>query len=150
MLSGLGTRLKRIRTQRDVTFTELAAVTGISTSTRPRLACEQRIRSIELLLPILQAHEIPLDERVGSAEVGDPLACHESYESLSVLSGQLRLILADHDVTMRPREAAQFDTQLLRGFGLAAERPVEIVSILGRDGERGPVRPAPQRQTVER
>src|SRR3712207_8228682 len=61
-LAGVGPRLKRVRTQRDITLTELAAATGISTSTLSRLESGQRRPSLELLLPIAQAHRIPLEE----------------------------------------------------------------------------------------
>lgn len=58
-LAGVGPRLERARAQRDVTLTELAAATGISKSTLSRLESGQRRPSLELLLPIAQAHQIP-------------------------------------------------------------------------------------------
>lgn len=72
VLAGVGPRLRRVRNQRGVTLTELAAATGISKSTLSRLECGQRKPSLELLLPIAQAHQIPLDELVGAPPVGDP------------------------------------------------------------------------------
>ena len=138
VLAEVGARLKRARAQRGVTLTELAAATGISKSTLSRLEAGQRKPSLELLLPIAQAHQVPLDELVGALEVGDPrirlkprvrngrifvpltrqpsglhawkviippehgapeLRTHKGYEWLYVLSGQMRLILADHDIT---------------------------------------------------
>jgi len=71
-LAEVGPRLKRARTQRGITLIELAAATGISKSTLSRLEAGQRKPSLELLLPIAQAHRIPLDELVGAPEVGDP------------------------------------------------------------------------------
>jgi transcriptional regulator with XRE-family HTH domain len=71
-LAEVGPRLKRVRTQRNVTLTELAAATGISKSTLSRLEAGQRKPSLELLLPIAAAHQTPLDELVGAPEVGDP------------------------------------------------------------------------------
>ena len=65
VLAEVGPRLKRVRTQRDVTLTELAAATGISKSTLSRLESGQRKPSLELLLPIAQAHGIALDDLVG-------------------------------------------------------------------------------------
>ena len=179
VLAEVGGRLRRVRTQRDVTLTELAAVTGISKSTLSRLESGQRKPSLELLLPIAQAHGIPLDELVGAPEVGDPrirlrpqkrggrvvvpltqhpsgmhawkvlipperkqpeLRTHEGYEWLYVLSGELRLLLGGHDITMKPGEVAEFDTQVPHWFGAAGDRPVEILSLLGRPGERAHVR----------
>jgi transcriptional regulator with XRE-family HTH domain len=71
-LADVGPRLKRVRTQRDITLTELSAATGISKSTLSRLESGQRKASLELLLPIAQAHRIPLEELIGAPEVGDP------------------------------------------------------------------------------
>ena len=72
VLADVGPRLKRVRNQRDVTLTELAATTGISKSTLSRLESGQRKPSLELLLPIAEAFRIPLDELFGAPEVGDP------------------------------------------------------------------------------
>jgi transcriptional regulator with XRE-family HTH domain len=71
-LDQVGPRLKRIRTERGVTLTELADQTGISKSTLSRLENGQRRPSLELLLPLAQAHRVPLDDLVGAPEVGDP------------------------------------------------------------------------------
>src|SRR4051794_33077268 len=163
VLADVGPRLRRARTQRDVTLTELATVTGISKSTLSRLESGQRRPSLELLLPIAQAHKIPLDELVGAPEVGDPrirlaprvrggrvfipltrqpsglhawkvvippergereLRTHDGYEWLYVLAGELRLILADHDITMKSGEVAEFDTRLPHWFGPAGDQSV--------------------------
>ena len=72
VLAEVGPRLKRIRVSRGVTLTQLAAATGISKSTLSRLESGQRKPSLELLLPIAQAHQVPLDELVGAPEIGDP------------------------------------------------------------------------------
>jgi transcriptional regulator with XRE-family HTH domain len=131
--------------------------TGISKSTLSRLETGQRKPSLELLLPLAEAHQVPLDELVGAREVGDPrirlkprvrngrmvfpltqqssgpaiwkviiaperereLRTHQGYEWLYVLSGQIRLILGEHDITMGPGEVAEFDTRLPHWFGPA-------------------------------
>ncbi|MFE0375090.1 helix-turn-helix domain-containing protein [Streptomyces inhibens] len=72
VLSDVGPRLKRLRAQRGVTLAALSEATGISKSTLSRLESGQRRPSLELLLPIAQAHQVPLDELVGAPEVGDP------------------------------------------------------------------------------
>lgn len=71
-LAQVGPRLKRIRTKRGVSMSALAEATGISKSTLSRLETGQRRPSLELLLPIARAHQVPLDELVGAPEVGDP------------------------------------------------------------------------------
>jgi transcriptional regulator with XRE-family HTH domain len=183
-LAEVGPRLKHVRTERGVTLAELAEVTGISKSTLSRLESGHRKPSLELLLPIAQAHQVPLDELVGAPEVGDPRvriaprritqrdgrtmtilpltrqpgapqafkmiisgdqcepepATHEGYEWLYVLSGRLRMILADKDIVMTKGEAAEFDTRLPHWFGSADGRPVEILSLFGKQGEKMHVR----------
>jgi transcriptional regulator with XRE-family HTH domain len=72
VLAEVGPRLKRLRTRRSITLTALAAQTGISKSTLSRLESGQRKPSLELLLPLAEAHQVPLDELVGAPQVGDP------------------------------------------------------------------------------
>ncbi|MER7520503.1 XRE family transcriptional regulator [Streptomyces sp. NPDC126499] len=185
-LSAVGSRLKRVRTARGVTLAALSEATGISKSTLSRLEAGQRRPSLELLLPIAQAHQVPLDELVGAPEVGDPrvrlkphavngntvlpltrqpgplqsykmilpasrsspeLCTHEGYEWLYVLSGKLRLVLADHDLVLGPGEVAEFETRLPHWFGSTGEGPVEVLSVFGRQGERMHVRARPTRRT---
>jgi transcriptional regulator with XRE-family HTH domain len=189
VLAEVGARLKRARTERSVTLTQLAASTGISKSTLSRLESGQRKASLELLLPIAQAHRMSLDKLVGAPEVGDPrirlkprvrngrmvvplteqqgglrawkvvippehdepeLRAHKGHEWLYVLSGQMRLILADHDITLGPGEVAEFDTRLPHWFGPADDQPVEILSLHGAQGARMHVRAAPRRKTKSR
>jgi transcriptional regulator with XRE-family HTH domain len=182
VLAEVGPRLRRLRQQRSVTLTDLAATTGISKSTLSRLESGQRKPSLELLLPIAEAHRVPLDDLVGAPETGDPriqlkartrngrvvvpltqrpgghawkvlippepgepeLRIHHGHEWLYVMSGRLRLILADHDITMGPGEAAEFDTTLPHWFGPADNEPVEILSIHGAEGEPIRMRVAPK------
>ncbi|WP_017600881.1 helix-turn-helix domain-containing protein [Nocardiopsis lucentensis] len=183
-LSEVGPRLRRLRTERGLTLAALSEVTGISRSTLSRLESGQRRPSLELLLPISQAHQVPLEELVGAPEVGDPrvrlrprrahgstvvplttfpgplqaykmilpasrdtpeLRTHEGYEWLYVLSGRVRLILADHDVVLGSGEAAEFDTRLPHWFGTDGERPAEILSLFGKQGERVHVRARPRK-----
>lgn len=68
----MGPRLRRLREQRDLTLTAVAAKTGISKSTLSRLESGQRKPSLELLLPLAETYHLPLDELVGAPAVGDP------------------------------------------------------------------------------
>ncbi|MDA0563318.1 XRE family transcriptional regulator [Streptomonospora sp. S1-112] len=72
VLNEVGPRLKRLRAERGVTLSALSEATGISASTLSRLESGRRRPSLELLLPISRAHQVPLDELVGAPEVGDP------------------------------------------------------------------------------
>ncbi|MGW0790503.1 helix-turn-helix domain-containing protein [Streptomyces sp. NPDC002911] len=72
VLTGVGPRLRRLRKDRGVTLAGLSEVTGISVSTLSRLESGGRRPSLELLLPIARAHEVPLDDLVGAPPVGDP------------------------------------------------------------------------------
>jgi transcriptional regulator with XRE-family HTH domain len=71
----------------------------------------------------------------------DPLPrTHPGYEWLYVLSGQLRLILGEYDVTLGPGEVAEFDTEAPHWFGSTGRGAVEILSIFGHQGERAHIR----------
>ena len=186
VLAEVGPRLRRLRTRRGVTLTQLAAETGISKSTLSRLETGQRKPSLELLLPLAQAHQVParrarrrtrgrrpahpaqapapqrpcrlpadpaVERRARvegdhSARGGEPeLRTHDGYEWLYVLSGHMRLILGEHDITMPPGEVAEFDTRLPHWFGPADDQPVEILSVHGSHGKRMHVRAAPRRKS---
>lgn len=182
VIAGVGPRLRRLRTERGTTLTALAETTGISVSTLSRLESGDRKPSLELLLPIARAHQIPLDELISEPPVEDPRVrgtpvrrehvtiqpltrrpggmqaykmvvdpgrrdpsprVHEGYEWLYVLNGRLRLVLGEHDIVMKPGEAAEFDTRVPHWFGAVDDRPVEILSLFGPQGERMHVRAKP-------
>lgn len=182
-LAEIGPRLKRLRTERDVTLAALAEATGISTSTLSRLEQGQRRVSLELLLPIALALQVPLDDLIGTLRVSDPRVqadprrvdgrtvlpltrhpgplqafkitipatpstpsprIHGGYEWLYVLSGRLRLVLADHDLVLGAGEVAEFDTRVPHWFGSTGRAPVEILSLFGREGQRMHVRARPR------
>ncbi|MFB4268652.1 helix-turn-helix domain-containing protein [Nonomuraea sp. GTA35] len=71
-LDAVGPRLKRLRLQRDVTLADLAAQTGISTSTLSRLEAGLRRPTLEQLLPLARAYGVTLDELVDAPPTGDP------------------------------------------------------------------------------
>ena len=72
VLEAVGPRLRAARIERGATLAELAESTGISVSTLSRLESGQRKPTLELLLPLARAHQIPLDELVDAPETGDP------------------------------------------------------------------------------
>ncbi len=71
-LDQVGPRLKRLRTQRRMTLTGVADVTGISKSTLSRLETGGRRPTLELLLALSHAYRVPLDDLVAAPEQGDP------------------------------------------------------------------------------
>ena len=73
------------------------------------------------------------------------LRTHAGYEWLYVLSGEMRLIIGEHDITLRPGEVAEFDTREPHWFGPTGDEPVEILSVHGSQGQRMHVRAAPRR-----
>jgi transcriptional regulator with XRE-family HTH domain len=72
VLDQVGTRLKRLRTQRRMTLTGVATATGISKSTMSRLETGQRRPTLELLLALSHAYRVPLDDLVAAPAEGDP------------------------------------------------------------------------------
>jgi transcriptional regulator with XRE-family HTH domain len=68
------------------------------------------------------------------------LQVHEGHEWLYVLDGQLRLVLGDQDLVLRPGEAAEFGTQVPHWFGSTGRGAVELLSLFGRQGERAHLR----------
>ncbi|PSM42504.1 XRE family transcriptional regulator [Streptomyces dioscori] len=71
-LDAVGPRLKRLRLNRGVTLTDLAAETGISTSTLSRLEAGLRRPTLEQLLPLARAYGVTIDELVDAPPTGDP------------------------------------------------------------------------------
>jgi transcriptional regulator with XRE-family HTH domain len=72
VLSDVGPRLRALRQRRGTTLADLSAATGISVSTLSRLESGRRRPNLELLLPLADAHGVPLDDLVGAPATGDP------------------------------------------------------------------------------
>jgi len=72
VLIEVGPRLRALRERRNITLAALSKATGISVSTLSRLESGGRRPSLELLLPLAKAHQVPLDELVGAPSTGDP------------------------------------------------------------------------------
>jgi transcriptional regulator with XRE-family HTH domain len=178
-LAAVGPRLRELRKQREMTLAHLADATGITVSTLSRLESGLRRPSLDLLLPIAQAHGVSIDDLVRGQTVRDPrvrpvptrrhgmtfipltsdvgglqafkvilpgrrttpqLRTHRGYEWLYVLSGSLRLRIGEHDLTMGPGEAAEFDTRNPHWFGTADGGRVELLTLFSHEGERLHVR----------
>jgi transcriptional regulator with XRE-family HTH domain len=55
-----------------MTLADLSSATGISVSTPPRLESGHRRPTLELLLPLARAHQVPLDQLIGTPTSEDP------------------------------------------------------------------------------
>jgi transcriptional regulator with XRE-family HTH domain len=187
VVDAVGQRLRSLRQQRQLSLAGLSATTGISTSTLSRLESGGRKPTLELLLALARAYQVPLDDLVGAPPAGDPrvrmppfrrhgrtlipltqrpggpraykivvppaaadgdgeteLKAHEGYEWMYVLSGRLRLRLAEHDFVMKAGEAAEFDTRVPHWFGSAGPEAAEVLVLFGPQGERMHVRARPK------
>jgi transcriptional regulator with XRE-family HTH domain len=114
----------------------------------PRVRLKPRVRNGRMVFPLTQQSSgLHVWKVVVPPERERRLRTHEGYEWLYVLSGQMRLILGEHDITMGPGEVAEFDTRLPHWFGPAGEEPIEILSVHGSHGERMQVRAAPRATT---
>ncbi|MEV5576421.1 XRE family transcriptional regulator [Spirillospora sp. NPDC052269] len=181
VLDAVGPRLRALRRDRGITLADLAATTGVSESTLSRLESGKRRATLELLLPLARAYDVPLDDLVGAPRTGDPRIhlkpisrfgmtfvplsrrpggvhafkmiiparpapleptpqTHEGLEWLYVLSGRLRLMVGERDLTLPPGEAAEFDTSLPHWLGSADGDAVELLILFGPHGVRSHVR----------
>lgn len=71
-LEAVGPRLRSLRQRRGSTLAQVATTTGISISTLSRLESGQRRPTLELLLPLARAYQVPLDELVDAPGTDDP------------------------------------------------------------------------------
>ena len=111
----------------------------------PRIRMKPRVRNGRMVFPLTEQSGGPhVWKVVIPPERVRELRTHHGYEWLYVLSGELRLILGEHDITMGAGEVAEFDTRMPHWFGPAGDEPVEILSVHGRDAELMHVRAAPR------
>jgi len=111
----------------------------------PRVRTRPRTRNGRLVFPLTQQSTgTAVWKVVIPPERERKLRTHPGYEWLYVVSGEMRLILGEHDLTMRAGEVAEFDTRLPHWFGPAGDEPVEILSIHSSQGQRIQVRAAPR------
>jgi transcriptional regulator with XRE-family HTH domain len=90
----------------------------------------------------IQAYKFVLP--AGDDDREPDLRTHEGYDWVYVLNGTLRLVLGEHNLILKPGEAAEFDTRTPHWFGSTSAGPVEYLSLIGKQGERAHVRVAPR------
>ncbi|SDC50193.1 helix-turn-helix domain-containing protein [Actinokineospora iranica] len=117
---------------------DLDELVGLGTTPDPRVRAAPKTADGRTYWPLTAAPGQPRAFKVLMPATDDPpdLRTHEGYEWLFVLSGRLRLILGQHDLTMAPGEAAEFDTRVPHWLGSAGDGPVEVLILFGRQGER--------------
>lgn len=113
-LDAVGPRLKQLRQRHEITLTELAEETRISTSTLSRLEAGLRRPTLEQLLPLARAYGVTLDELVDAPETGDPRV---NLRPISTAEGQTILPL-----TRRPGGIQAYKFILSAGRDDAAPR----------------------------
>lgn len=113
VLDAVGPRLRALRQRHDRTLVELSAATGISVSTLSRLESGQRRPTLELLLPLARAHQVPLDELVDAPETGDP-----RVRARPVERGGMTIV----PLTRRPGGIQAMKLLLPVGYGDGAEQ----------------------------
>jgi transcriptional regulator with XRE-family HTH domain len=95
----------------------------------------------------IQAYKFVLPR--GDDDAEPDLRTHEGYDWVYVLNGTLRMVLGEHDLILKPGEAAEFDTRTPHWFGATSAGSVEYLSLIGRQGERAHVRAAPKARPSE-
>jgi len=126
----------------------LDELVGESPVDDPRIRAEHRHANGMLVLPLsrqpggLQAFKITLPATKTEPE----RRTHEGCEWLYVLGGRLRLILANHDLSLGAGEAAEFDTRMPHWLGTWGDGPVEMLCLFSAQGERVHLRVRPRRK----
>jgi len=123
---------------------QLDELVDAPTTGDPRVHPRPFLRNGVTFLPLtrrpggLQAFKMIYPPHTPSAEPEQRV--HEGYEWLYVLSGRIRLLLGEHEVTLTPGEVVEFDTHVPHWFGNPGPAPAEVLSLFGPQGERAHVR----------
>jgi transcriptional regulator with XRE-family HTH domain len=124
----------------------LDELVGVARPTDPRVHGKPVMRHGRTLIPLtqrpggLRAYKMLLPP----AEPDADLRTHEGYEWMYVLSGRVRLRLAELDFVLKAAEAAEFDTRTPHWFGSAGPQPAELLVLFGPQGERMHIRARPR------
>jgi transcriptional regulator with XRE-family HTH domain len=120
---------------------------GTSSTDDPRIHAQPFTRNGMTFLPLtrqpggLQSYKLVIPKSRAQHEPDRQV--HDGYEWMYVLSGQLRLVLGEHDLVLRAGEAAEFDTRVPHWFDRAGSEAVELITLFGPQGERMHVRARP-------
>jgi transcriptional regulator with XRE-family HTH domain len=124
----------------------LDELVGVPPPADPRIRARPVRRHGRTLIPLTQRPGAPRAYKMllPPAEPETEQKTHEGYEWMYVLSGHVRLRLAEHDFVMTPGEAAEFDTRTPHWFGSAGPQPAELLVLFGPQGERIHIRARPR------
>jgi len=71
----------------------------------------------------------------GTADDVPRLHIHEGRNWLCVLSGQLRLVLGEHELLLTAGEVAEYDAHTPHWYGAVSPGPAEVLAVFGIQGE---------------
>jgi transcriptional regulator with XRE-family HTH domain len=91
----------------------------------------------------VQTFKVTFPPNPSGATAIPELKVHDGQEWLYILSGRLRLVIGEQEVTLGPGEAAEFDTRLPHWLTATGNEPVEMLSIFSKEGKRIHLRARP-------
>lgn len=95
----------------------------------------------------VQTYKVTFPAQPAGATAAPQPRVHDGQEWLYVLSGRLRLVLGEQDVTLGPGEAAEFDTRIPHWMTAVGSRPTEFLSIFSKEGKRIHLRARPAQRS---
>lgn len=123
----------------DVSLSDLVGEPAVGD---PRVRLQPREVNGRVVVPLTRHPGSPQVWKlvIAASDTTPRVRTHEGHEWLYVMTGQLRLVLGAHDVTLTAGQAAEFDTRVPHWFGSTGAVGAEILSIFGPQGERVHVR----------
>ena len=104
-LAAVGPRLRSLRERRGSTLAQISAASSISTSTLSRLESGARRPTLELLLRLARAYDVPVDELVADGPTVDPrvhrVPVHQPGRTIIPLTNRPGDVLA-HKMIIEP------------------------------------------------
>lgn len=118
----------------------LDELVGVPDSGDPRVHPRPIVRDGMTFLPLTRRPgDVQAFKQVMPAgtPVGEPvLKTHEGYEWFYVLSGRVRLLLGERDLTLAPGEVVEFDPRVPHAVTNPGPGPAELLNLFEPQGER--------------
>lgn len=132
-------RLRALRHDRGARLIDVSAATGIPVSTLSRLESGQRQPNIRQILALATTYRVTTDELIGAPPSDEPRVTArpvtrdgKTLIPLTRRAGGIQILA--------PGEVAEFDTRLPHWIDAADAASVEVLALLGLQGERARVR----------